>query len=131
MTGPKAQDNACPLDPPETPRSAVPRGSFVLRDEEPPLAPLGHGALANLILHRGLEDEEAVYDGPEEEYNRRDERRMSAILNSSNIRSMRLIGNSNPRYQWERYWKTEEELAKMPKPMFVLTRIPFFHPQCG
>lgn len=44
---------------------------------------------------------------------------MSAILNSANVRSMRLIGNSNPRYCWERYWKTEEELASMPKHMFV------------
>ncbi|KAL1836940.1 hypothetical protein VTJ49DRAFT_4453 [Mycothermus thermophilus] len=115
MTAPKTPSDAVLIDPPETPRSAVPRGSFVLGDEEPPLGPIRHGALASLILHRGLEDEEALYDGPEDEYQHRDERRMSAILNSSNVRSMRLIGNSNPRYRWERYWKTEEELAAMPK----------------
>jgi hypothetical protein len=42
-----------------------------------------------------------------------DERRMSAILNTPQMRSMRLIGNSNPRYKWERYWKTEDELKKI------------------
>ena len=47
------------------------------------------------------------------------------------VRSMRLIGHSNPRYRWyvggaglhasdfgrEQYWKTEEELSKMKRPM--------------
>ena len=104
---------------PTTPR-AVPRGSFLLLQDEPPLAPIGHGVLASLIRHRGREEEEGLSEGPDDElYPRRDERRMSAILNSSNIRSMRLIGSSSPRYRWERYWKTEAELAAMPKNMFV------------
>ncbi|KAF7516248.1 hypothetical protein G7054_g14243 [Neopestalotiopsis clavispora] len=30
---------------------------------------------------------------------------------------MRLIGNSNPRYRWERYWVPEEHLASMRKPI--------------
>lgn len=30
---------------------------------------------------------------------------------------MRLIGNSNPRYQWERYWKTKDQLKAMPRPL--------------
>ncbi|KAK4128302.1 hypothetical protein N657DRAFT_695452 [Parathielavia appendiculata] len=107
---------------PTTPRTSVPRGSFLLLQDEPPLAPMGHGVLASLIRHRGREDDETVSgarpfagDGPEDELPRRDDRRLSAILNSSGVRSMRLIGNSNPRYRWERYWKTEEELAAMPK----------------
>lgn len=108
------------MTPPTTPRAPVPRGSFLLLQEEPPLAPIGHGVLANLIRHRGRDDEEGLGDSPEDELSRRDERRMSAILNSSNIRSMRLIGNSNPLYCWERYWKTEAELATMPKDMFVI-----------
>lgn len=33
------------------------------------------------------------------------------------MRSQRLIGNSNPRYQWEQYFKTDEELKKMRKPL--------------
>ncbi|KAF2095279.1 hypothetical protein NA57DRAFT_68225 [Rhizodiscina lignyota] len=33
------------------------------------------------------------------------------------MRSQRLIGNSNPRYRWEQYWKTEEELKAMKKPI--------------
>ncbi|EMR67646.1 putative cation efflux family protein [Eutypa lata UCREL1] len=30
---------------------------------------------------------------------------------------MRLIGNSNPKYNWARHWKTEEELHTMTKPL--------------
>jgi hypothetical protein len=39
------------------------------------------------------------------------------VLMTPQMRSMRLIGNSNPRYQWEKYYKTEEELKKMKKPI--------------
>ncbi|KAJ9614894.1 uncharacterized protein PV06_06248 [Exophiala oligosperma] len=49
-----------------------------------------------------------------------DARRMSLgpeILNTPQMRSMRLIGQSNPRYYWQRYYKTEEELAQMKKPI--------------
>ncbi|TVY71264.1 Metal tolerance protein [Lachnellula suecica] len=45
------------------------------------------------------------------------ERRLSAVLYGPQMRSQRLIGNSNPRYRWERYWKTEEELKKLKKPL--------------
>jgi hypothetical protein len=44
---------------------------------------------------------------------RAEDRRMSAVLNTPQMRSMRLIGNSNPRYRWERYWKAEPELKGM------------------
>ena len=106
---------------PTTPRGPVPRGSFLLLQDEPPVAPMGHGALASLIRHRGREGEEGPGDGLEDDMSRRDDRRLSAILNSSAVRSMRLIGNSNPRYRWEQYWKTEAELAAMPKHMFVIS----------
>jgi hypothetical protein len=96
-------------------RAPVPRGSFLLLQDESSKAPMGHGALVSLIRYRGREDEEALGDGTDDEPPRRDERRMSAILNSSNIRSMRLIGNSSPRYRWERYWKTDAQLKAMPK----------------
>lgn len=33
-------------------------------------------------------------------------------LHTPQMRSMRLIGNSNPRYKWERYFKTEDELKE-------------------
>lgn len=56
------------------------------------------------------------FDDPED-FKRSEERRLSAVLNGPQMRSQRLIGNSNPRYKWERYWKTEEELQKMKKPM--------------
>ncbi|KPI45804.1 Metal tolerance protein 7 [Cyphellophora attinorum] len=50
----------------------------------------------------------------------RDPRRMSLgpeILNTPQMRSMRLIGNSNPRYRWRKYFKSEEELKEMSKPL--------------
>lgn len=46
-----------------------------------------------------------------------EERRLSAVLYGAQMRSQRLIGNSNPRYRWEKYWKTEEELKAMKKTM--------------
>ena len=102
---------------PQYPRSPFRNPSFLLLQDEPPLAPKGHGALANLISERVnvVGDTDALGDD-----GRRSERRMSAILNAPNMRSMRLIGNSNPRWRWERYWKTEEELATMRKPVSVL-----------
>ncbi|KAK8199429.1 hypothetical protein HDK77DRAFT_431847 [Phyllosticta capitalensis] len=39
------------------------------------------------------------------------------VLMTPQMRSQRLIGNSNPRYKWEQYWKSEEELSKMKKPI--------------
>ncbi len=112
------------MNSPTNPRGPVPRGAFLLLQDEPPLAPMGHGVLASLIRHRGREEEEGIGEGPEDELARRDDRRMSAILNSSHMRSMRLIGNSNPRYCWERYWKTEDELATMSKNLFVKKSYP-------
>jgi hypothetical protein len=53
-------------------------------------------------------------------FNEIDARRMSInadILNTPQIRSMRLIGNSNPRYRWQKYYKSEDELKKMKKPI--------------
>jgi len=92
----------------------------------------GQGALSNLIKNQaqattsaregrrgsiGHRDEE---EGGEQ-HGRRSldvgDKRLSAALNTPQMRSMRLIGNNNPRYQWEQYWKTEEELKKMKKPL--------------
>ncbi|TLS27616.1 hypothetical protein PpBr36_05403, partial [Pyricularia pennisetigena] len=111
------------------------QSSFLLLqgDDHPfPVAPKGNSALASLIRSRGSftslthpagpHDEEAgayADDVDADEHNRaRDhERRLSAILNGPHMRSMRLIGKNNPRYQWEKYWKTEEELKQMKKPI--------------
>ncbi|KAL8770716.1 MAG: hypothetical protein Q9209_003583 [Squamulea sp. 1 TL-2023] len=41
----------------------------------------------------------------------------SDMLLTPQMRSMRLIGNSNPRYQWEKYYMSEDELKKMEKPV--------------
>ncbi|ORY66036.1 uncharacterized protein BCR38DRAFT_483696 [Pseudomassariella vexata] len=120
---------------------------LLLVDDPPPLTPRGQGALANLIRNRShgslhhygstwrtssafdAADIEAGsvigahhhhHDGSDSEESRRhhlDERRLSAILMGPHMRSMRLIGNSNPRYKWSRYWKTEEQLSTMSKPL--------------
>ncbi|KAJ9628537.1 hypothetical protein H2203_002438 [Taxawa tesnikishii (nom. ined.)] len=44
------------------------------------------------------------------------DRRVSVLM-TPQMRSQRLIGNSNPRYRWEQYYKTEEQLKKMRKPI--------------
>lgn len=44
------------------------------------------------------------------------DRRMSyaaSILNTPQVRSQRLIGSTNPRYQWEQYWKSDDQLKKI------------------
>jgi cation diffusion facilitator family transporter len=49
-----------------------------------------------------------------------DSHRMSIgpeILLTPQMRSMRLIGKSNPRYHWHQYYKSDEELKKMKKPI--------------
>ncbi|KAM5356130.1 hypothetical protein ACJ41O_002776 [Fusarium nematophilum] len=46
-----------------------------------------------------------------------DERRLTQLLNGPQNRSAKLIGRSNPRYRWEQYWKPEEDLGAMPKPL--------------
>jgi divalent metal cation (Fe/Co/Zn/Cd) transporter len=75
-------------------------------------------------LERGLDDEPPSM-GEGSPLRRRtthdtDPRRMSLgpeILNTPQMRSMRLIGNSNPRYRWQQYFKTEEQLKAMKKPL--------------
>lgn len=49
-----------------------------------------------------------------------EERRMThaeQVLMTPQMRSMRLIGNSNPRYQWQRYYKTPKQLKEYSKPL--------------
>ncbi|KAI1326201.1 hypothetical protein F5Y16DRAFT_410982 [Xylariaceae sp. FL0255] len=115
----------------------------LLQDEGAPL--LGSrtsGALSQLLRNRShaslhnygsswrggtLEDEEtglalampsAVDDDDYLHHARRplvEDRRLSRLMNKDSMRSMRLIGNSNPRYKWERYWKTEDQLKAIKK----------------
>lgn len=42
--------------------------------------------------------------------------RRESVLDAPQMRSMRLIGNSNPRYHWHQYYKSDNELKKMKKP---------------
>ncbi|KAI1382342.1 hypothetical protein F4677DRAFT_23768 [Hypoxylon crocopeplum] len=116
-------------------------------DSPPSITPRGQGALAQLLRNRsytslhnygstwrgaipsGPDDEESgllpqmfsrTPSEPDDEVHRRsqaEERRLSQLLNSSPMRSMRLIGNSSPRYKWAHYWKTEEQLRTMRKPV--------------
>ncbi|KNG45155.1 cation diffusion facilitator 10 [Stemphylium lycopersici] len=66
------------------------------------------------------EDLEAYRNGLLMSYDRDSDRRSSIgahVLNTPQMRSQRLIGNSNPRYKWERYYKSDEELKGMKKPI--------------
>ncbi|EDU40540.1 MMT1 Co Zn Cd cation transporter [Pyrenophora tritici-repentis] len=66
------------------------------------------------------EDLEAYRNGLMMPHDRDSDRRSSIgahVLNTPQMRSQRLIGNSNPRYQWEKYYKSEEELKGMKKPV--------------
>jgi len=89
-----------------------------------------HHRSSSIVRERDTPDEEArnrpglvrrdSRDPSEHDEFRRsadEERRMSAVLFGPQMRSQRLIGSSNPRYRWEKYWKTEEELKGMKKPM--------------
>ncbi|KAJ1331385.1 ferrous-iron efflux pump FieF [Microdochium nivale] len=129
------------------PRSGHRRSFLILSDDPPPLSPRGQGTLTQLLRNRSQsslhhygstwrhssvsasDDEESALlspfltndPGPDGAGERRhapsDERRMSEVLHSAQMRSMRLIGNSNPRYRWERYWKTDEQLQQFKKPL--------------
>lgn len=101
---------------------------FLPLNDESPMALHNAGVLNSLIRTRSntsrapsiiVNDEEVGervswrWDGEESPQ----VRRASSVLYGPQMRSMRLIGNSNPRYNWKRYWKTEEELKVMKKPM--------------
>lgn len=119
----------------------VRRPSLVTRDTSYNFYPLAthNGTLASLIRTRsqqnlvgsyppavrnGSEDEETAslsrgLTRDDDEIGRllMDERRMSQILHGPQARSRNLIGKSNPRYRWERYWKPEDDLKAMNKPL--------------
>lgn len=55
-----------------------------------------------------------------EHHDLNEERRMThaaEVLMTPQMRSMRLIGNSNPRYRWQQYYKTPEQLKEYSKPL--------------
>ncbi|KAI0538230.1 hypothetical protein GGR58DRAFT_311225 [Xylaria digitata] len=79
------------------------RGGVVVDDEE--------ALLTHSVSSHGFGDDD------EHRRSQADERRLSQILNSDPVRSMRLIGNPNPRCKWERYWKSEEQLKTFSKPV--------------
>lgn len=118
------------------------RGFLPLSGDTNPMATHGQGVLGALIRtqssaslqgrrsslawNKGTPEDEDIgpprlsHEGDVEDFRHGDDRRLSAVLYGPQMRSQRLIGNSNPRYRWERYWKTEEELKTMRKPMFAL-----------
>jgi hypothetical protein len=130
--------------PPKYGRIARLRGFLPLNEEPNPMATHGYGTLSSLIRSRstaslhtvprrpvslagreGADDEETgrrrSFDADDVQLTRHSSRRES-VLNGPQMRSMRLIGNSNPRYRWHQYWKTEEELKQMKKPMYVASK---------
>ncbi|KAI0889814.1 uncharacterized protein GGS22DRAFT_4276 [Annulohypoxylon maeteangense] len=147
MSGDNSASRLSTSDPRREGFTSFMKSSFLLSQEEntAPISARGHGALTHLIRNRsygslhnygstwrgampaGLDDEESALlshpysrsesDDGEHRRSSTDERRLSQLLNSTPMRSMRLIGNANPRYKWGRYWKTEEELNAMRKPL--------------
>ncbi len=115
------QGSSLLLDEPYTPRGSTlaslmrRRSSTNLhsygRDEEEAIV----GALtpSGVLTPRGQPD---PFLDDEDARRLHDERRLSAILNNPQMRSMRLIGKAK-RYRWERYWKTEEQLKTMTAPL--------------
>lgn len=98
--------------------------------------PTRSGALASLIRTRSASSLSSKYGGARDEEaggvsaNWRhgedddiakllaNEQRLSQILNGApQARSMNLIGKSNPRYRWEQYWKRDDELKTMTRPV--------------
>ena len=108
------------------------RRSFLPLSPEPfrpsPLSPHG-GALNSLISEAAIDASSIRSSSPyradsihnenfdTSDWGRSSHRRRSTLLNTPQMRSQRLIGNSNPRYRWERYWQTEEQLKSLKRPM--------------
>ena len=63
-----------------------------------------HGGPNLAQMGRGAKRANSISDGGE-------------VLMTPQMRSLRLIGHSNPRYQWEQYYKSDEDLKKMKKPL--------------
>lgn len=78
-------------------------------------------SLSSITRNRYAQDEEAANarHADEDDIGRllMDEERLSQLLHGTRARSMNLIGKSNPRYRWQRYWKTQDELKGMRTPM--------------
>lgn len=115
-------------------RPSTPSFLILTEDHNTPL-PTRSGALASLMrtrsqsslnsVNRHSRDEETANVRPswshteEDDIGRllADEHRLSQILHGTKGRSMNLLGKSNPRYRWERYWRHEHELKEMQPPL--------------
>ena len=130
-----------PNSPPRFPTNYFRKGHFLLEQEETPPGALGqllrrnrsygsihgkHGSSWRNAIPAALDDEETgllhslagtEHDDLRSPRSHSEDRRMSQVLNSTQMRSMRLIGNSNPKYKWARYWKPEEQIRTLSKPL--------------
>lgn len=77
------------------------------------LTSLGRGARGSVDLEYGWSESEDELPGLQ----RRQSHFGVEALATPQMRSMRLIGNSNPRYRWDRYVKTDDELKEYSKPL--------------
>ena len=89
---------------PQTPEMIGDEGSGIYKDVAESGVENGGPSPAKSIIGRGVRRMSGLGDGGE-------------VLMTPQMRSMRLIGNSNPRYQWEKYYRSDEELKKMKKPV--------------
>ena len=79
-------------------------GSDVERDADTASTPFGGPSPAKSRSGRPIRRSSMIGDSAD-------------VLITPQMRSMRLIGNSNPRYRWGQYYKTDAELGEMEKPI--------------
>ncbi|KAL8996116.1 MAG: hypothetical protein Q9169_004308 [Polycauliona sp. 2 TL-2023] len=65
---------------------------------------------ADLERHASSHDPQKERQSPDKRTSEQRTSNASEVLLTPQMRSMRLIGNSNPRYQWEKYYKSDQEL---------------------
>lgn len=84
--------------------------AFVPLQDSEPMFSRSH--LNNLLL-------QTAQNQSSDNVNTSQQKALQSTIANPHLRYLRLIGDNNPRYQWDQYRKTDEELEKMKKPMYV------------
>jgi hypothetical protein len=110
-------------DPPKSPSPAsFPRASTKLFQPHDASALSTRGQHLPALFSRRPSTIRSNEHPDDDDYDSDAERRHSvgaSVLNTPQMRSQRLIGNSNPRYKWEKYYKSDDDLKGMKRHMQV------------
>ncbi|CCX34096.1 cation diffusion facilitator 10 [Pyronema domesticum] len=82
--------------------------AFVPLQDSEPMFSRSH--LNNLLL-------QTAQNQSSDNVNTSQQKALQSTIANPHLRYLRLIGDNNPRYQWDQYRKTDEELEKMKKPI--------------